>query len=76
MLDKRLVDTLSRVFNVDPATITPDTSATNLSSWDSVGHINLVLELEEVFGVRFSSESIPTLNSARTLQAAIDALGG
>ena len=76
MLDKRLVDTLSRVFNVDPATITPDTSPTNLSSWDSVGHINLVLELEEVFGVRFSSESIPTLNSARTLQAAIDALGG
>jgi len=34
------------------------------------------LELEDVFGVRFSSESIPTLDSARTLQAAIDALGG
>lgn len=76
MLDKRLIDTLSRVFNVDPSTITPETSPATLPSWDSVGHINLVLELEEVFGVRFSSETIPTLDSARTLQAAIDALGG
>jgi acyl carrier protein len=76
MLDKRLVETLSRVFHVDPSTITPETSPTTLASWDSVGHINLVLELEEVFDVRFSSETIPTLNSARRLQEAIDALGG
>jgi len=62
MLDTRLVDTLSRVFNVDPAT---------LPAWDSVGHINLILELEDVFDIRFASEEIPTLNSAERLQAAI-----
>jgi len=71
MLDTRLVDTLSQVFNVDPSTITAETNPATLPAWDSVGHINLILELEDVFDIRFASEEIPTLNSAERLQAAI-----
>lgn len=70
-LDPRLVDTLQRVFDLDRSSITADTSPRTTPAWDSVGHINLVLELEEVFGVRFSSEEIPTLDTAGKLQEAI-----
>lgn len=70
-LDPRLVETVSRVLSVDPASITSDTSPRNTAAWDSVAHINLVLELEDVFGVRFASEEIPTLDSVAKLQVAI-----
>ena len=75
-LDPRLVDTVSRVFDLDPSSITADTSPRTTPAWDSVGHINLVLELEEVFGVRFSSEQIPSLDSVGSLQAALDQSAG
>lgn len=71
-LDQRLVDTVSRVLNLDPSSITPDTSPRNTAAWDSVGHINLVLELEDVFGVRFQTEEIPLLDSVAKLQAEIE----
>lgn len=71
-LDQRLVDTVSRVLNLDPSSITPDTSPRSTAAWDSVGHINLVLELEDVFGVRFQTEEIPLLDSVAKLQAAIE----
>jgi len=74
MLDPRLVETLSRTLNVGASSVSPATSPSTVSSWDSVAHINLILELEDVFGVRFPTETIPKLDSAARLQEAIDAL--
>lgn len=74
-LDPRLVETVSQVLGLDRASITPDTSPLNTAAWDSVAHINLVLELEDVFGVRFASEEIPTLDSVGKLQVAIGRSG-
>lgn len=71
-LDPRLVDTVSRVLSVDPSSVSADTSPRNTAAWDSVAHINLVLELEDVFGIRLPSEEIPMLDSVGKLQAAIE----
>lgn len=71
MLDTRLVQTVSRLFQVHPSSVTPETSPDNLPAWDSVGHLNLILELEDVFGIRFPSEEIPTANTVGRLQEAI-----
>jgi acyl carrier protein len=68
MLDKRLLDALSRVFNIDPARITPDTSQVNTPTWDSIAHLNLIFEIEDTFGVRLSSEEIPQATSVARLQ--------
>ena len=68
MLDKRLLDALSRVFNIDPAAITPDTSQENTPTWDSIAQLNLVFEIEDTFGVRLSSEEIPQATSVARLQ--------
>ena len=74
MLDKRLVDTISRTFELEPSSVSPDTNPQNTPAWDSVGHLNLILELEEVFQVRFPSQDIGELNSAARLQDAISKL--
>jgi acyl carrier protein len=68
MLDKRLLETLSRVFNIDPGGITPETSQENTPTWDSIAHLNLVFEIEDAFGVRLSSEEIPQATSVARLQ--------
>jgi acyl carrier protein len=68
MLDKRLLDALSRVFNIDPAAITHETTQANTPAWDSIAHLNLVFEIEDTFGVRLSSEEIPTATSVARLQ--------
>ena len=57
----RLAEIVGRVLSLDPSTITDGTSSRESPRWDSVGHLNLVLEVEAEFGVRFSAEEIPEL---------------
>jgi acyl carrier protein len=76
MLDPRLAQAVARVLRLDVARVTPETSPDTTSSWDSVAHLSLIFELEDVFDVRFPSEEIPLLNSAARLQEAISRLNG
>jgi len=71
MLDRRLVEAMSRVLKLNPACITLETNQENTEAWDSLAHLNLILEIEATFGVRFSSEEIPQLTSAARLQEAL-----
>jgi acyl carrier protein len=68
MLDKRLVDSLSRAFKIDAAAITPETSQSNTPTWDSFAHLRLVFEIEDAFDVRLSSEEIPQVTSVARLR--------
>jgi acyl carrier protein len=68
MVDDRLVKVVGQVLGIAPGTITTETGADNTPAWDSVGHLNLVLEIESVFGVRFSSQDIPLLTSVGRIQ--------
>ena len=74
MLDPRLVEALARVLRLEPSRVTAETSAQTTPAWDSVAHLSLVLELEDVFNVRFPSEEIPNLNTAGRLQDSITRL--
>lgn len=46
------------VFEHDDLEIFPQMTASDVESWDSFHHLNLILALEERFDVRFSSEEI------------------
>lgn len=73
MLDKRLVDAVADVFGLNPEEVTPELSRTTLADWDSVGHLRLILAVEEAFHVRLSTAEIPTLTSVARLQEALHA---
>lgn len=72
MLDKRLIDSLSRAFKIDPAGITLETTQANTPTWDSFAHLKLVFEIEDEFGVRLSSEEIPQATSVARLQEILE----
>jgi acyl carrier protein len=73
MLDRRLVDAVSRTLGLPPDAVTAETNHQNTPAWDSVAHLNLILEIEDVFGARFSTEDIPGLTSVGRLQQALEA---
>lgn len=43
--------------------ISDNTSRTNTSEWDSLQHMQIVFALEEKFGLLFTEEEIPLLDS-------------
>ena len=51
-----LKNTVAGVLGVSPDDINDDSSMDNLHEWDSVKHLNLVLAIEEVFGVSMTEE--------------------
>jgi len=49
-------DLAADLFAMPREAITPETSPDNLEQWDSMQHLNLMLELEMTFGVKFTAK--------------------
>lgn len=52
----RLKRLMARIFGVDAATIGDDASPDTIDNWDSLRHMNLVLALEEEFGIELTDD--------------------
>ena len=68
----RVREALARVLKADPKTIADNASQMELSEWDSVRHMNVVLALENDFGIEFEDAELQTLTSLPLLVAAIE----
>jgi len=66
---------LTRIFRdifEDPGlTITPQTSARDISNWDSLNHVTLIMEVERAFGVRFALGELQDLKNVGALMSLI-----
>ena len=68
--EKKLRLVLSGLLGVSSETISDETSKDTVDAWDSVKHLNIVLTLEEQFGVSFDEEvaleiaSVPQIRTA------------
>jgi acyl carrier protein len=54
---------------IDNADVTPDLTSDQVSSWDSFRHLQLILSIEEEYGVQFDPQRLPELTSVASLQA-------
>jgi acyl carrier protein len=54
----RVQQAFKAAFDVDPNTITLDTSASDIPLWDSVGHLSLASHLEEAFGISLDVDEL------------------
>lgn len=55
------------VLELPVAKISPQSSTENVDSWDSVHHLNLVLALEQEFGLQFEPEEIDQMTSVEKI---------
>ena len=51
-----------RVFGRSALTIDASTTAADIAEWDSLTHINLIIALEQEFGVQFSSQDVASMS--------------
>lgn len=71
----KLEEVFSEVFD-DDISLTPETTAADVDGWDSVMHVNLMLEIEAAFGVRFNSADVTGLKNVGQLLDLIAAKAG
>lgn len=63
----RLVEVFRDVFEDERLTVTRSTTSADVPGWDSLTHVTLILTVESVFGVRFSSSEVAMLQNAGEL---------
>ena len=59
----QLQQTIAATLNIPPDTITADTQDTDVAAWDSLGHVNLMMSLEETFDIYLEVEDFAKLKS-------------
>jgi len=60
---------------VDPADVVDTAGPDTLSAWTSLRHLQLVVTLEEAYGLSFSYQEIRGLKSVREVRSALRAKG-
>lgn len=63
---------VSDVFEIPEESVKPDSSPDNVETWDSIHHLNMVLALEQEFGVQFTPEEIEQLLSVELIVALVE----
>lgn len=58
-----LRDVMATVLGIAADSITDETSMDTVESWDSIKHMNLVLAIEEEFGVSIPDEDAANITS-------------
>jgi acyl carrier protein len=67
----RLNEVFHDVFEEDTIKVTPELSAKDVDSWDSLTHIRLVLTVEKAFKIKFSTSEVGKLQDVSDLVALI-----
>jgi acyl carrier protein len=60
---------MADVFNLDWAELPDGVWSEDVEAWDSLHHLELMLELELEFGIEISSEAMPELSSLDAIEA-------
>ncbi len=57
-LEQKIKDVMKTVFEISVDKINEESSVDNIDLWDSMGHIKLVISLENDFGIRFNGGEV------------------
>ena len=73
MLEQRIRQIMADIFGLAPAAIGDDASRETLEQWDSMGHMNLCLALEEEFRIALDGERVAHMATFRDVLGAVAA---
>ena len=64
---QRVQSLLVEALQVNPDLVTPELTFGDLPQWDSLGHMEIMLRLEDQFGVEINSDTIAQLISIQEI---------
>ena len=66
-MEEKVLETMSKTFNIDISLLSEKTSKKDLGEWDSFSHLNLIVDIENEFNIRFSNEEMVTIIDFKSL---------
>jgi acyl carrier protein len=66
-LTGRVIGMIESIYSLPPGVVSADSGRGEIEQWDSLGHLVLILQLEQEFGVQLSPEDIETMTSVRAI---------
>ncbi|MGO9085604.1 MAG: acyl carrier protein [Candidatus Sulfotelmatobacter sp.] len=72
-MDQRIAEVFSAVFQVSPEQVTDSLSPQDVTGWDSLGHVRLVAQLQEQFGVEFEVDEIMRMENVAEIKKIVSA---
>jgi len=61
-------DVVARVFDVPREEVTDASSSASTPAWDSMGHINLIMEIDSTFGISLSPDDAFRIKDVASLK--------
>lgn len=74
-MKERAYKVIANVMNVPADSVGDDSSPDTIEQWDSIKHMNLVLALEQEFGVQFDDEQVTDMLNAELVYETLKELG-
>jgi len=71
---ERVRNVASDIFGIPADKITAESSPESIENWDSMQHLNLVLAIEEKFGVQFDPEDIEEMKNIGAVAKLVERL--
>jgi acyl carrier protein len=71
-VEEQIKQVIADILDVDPNSIDESTSRDNTSTWDSLNHINLLIALEQEFGVTFDPAELESIFSFTDILEVLD----
>lgn len=68
----KIFQLMSNVFEIPVEEISEDSSIDSIESWDSIRHLNLILAIEEEFGITIPDEEVGNLVNYKLIELIIN----
>ncbi len=76
MTEAAIYEELTRIardlFDDENLVLTPELSAKDVPQWDSFNHINLIVSVEERFGIKFQTAELETMQNVGHLAGLVE----
>lgn len=71
---RQIEEIMRDTFDDDSITITPETTAADVDTWDSMNHVRLIVAMEQDFGISMPMEQVSGLQNVGEMVALVDEL--
>ncbi|MBR5074881.1 MAG: acyl carrier protein [Bacteroidales bacterium] len=69
---EKVIEIVASVCEVDKAEVTEDSTVGDFPAWDSMGHLSILSQVEENFGISFEPEEMMELEDVSDIVKAIE----
>ncbi len=74
-MENKLQPLIAEVLHLPLERITDDLAMSEVESWDSLQHMNLIASLEQTFGVELTFDEIVTMKNVREIKRVLGEKG-